>query len=246
MKILIVDPNTAVRAVIKQVVDDVPNEQNDVFEAGSLLAGIKAIQHLSPDLVFTELLLPDGSGFELLDMFPHREFMVVALSNTDEHALKAIKYGVTDYLLKPLLIDEIEKSLKNSIKELKKKNRQGRNGYLNQESLAPHRIVVSTSEGIHLLNINEILHLQSFQSYTTFYLKGERKITVSKTLKCFEKYLAKFNFFRTHQSHLVNMESVSRISKEDGGFIVLENGMQIPVSRSKRNALMQLCVSNSL
>jgi two-component system LytT family response regulator len=213
-------------------------------EADSYRAGIAAVKEYRPDLVFLDIQMPDGSGFRLLEEVGDIDFEVVFTTAFDQFAIKAIKYSALDYLLKPIDPDELREAIRKvenamSRKE-KNKNIQVLLENIRSNETDPHKIILSTSEKIHVVEINQIVRCESDNYYTRFFLSGGEKILVSKTLKENEELLGSHNFIRPHKSHLVNVKYIKGFIKNDGGYIELTDGSRIPVSRRKREKIIEI------
>lgn len=211
-----------------------------VGTASSVSQAIDVINQLKPQLVFLDVDLGDGTGFDVLKHFPQPQFRVVFVTAFDHYAVKAFRFSAVDYLLKPAnredLIEAVDKvralklqqyetiiaTLASNLKEKEK------------------RIVVRTSDDVHLLAIESISHIEGDGAYSHIHCTGRKRITVSQNLKHFEDTLTEYGFFRCHQSHMVNFIYVESFKKAEGGYLILNNGVQVPVSHRKRDALMDL------
>lgn len=211
-----------------------------IGEAESVVSGAKLVKGINPSLLFLDIQLGDGSGFDLLDLLPAGNFKVIFTTSSDEHAVKAFKYSALDYLLKPIDPDELKKAVekihdqsavsKESI-DLFKEHSSGRKPF--------KRLALNTQDRIHMVNIDDILHCEADVNYTHFYFKGGKKLLVTRTLKEFEELLKDRGFLRVHQSHLVNTSAIKEFVKSDGGYLLLEDGKNIPVSTRKRMAVIE-------
>lgn len=205
-------------------------------------SGIKAIQELNPDLVFLDIEMPTGTGFDVIDATKGINYQVVFTTAYEHYAIKAFKAKAVDYLLKPIDLDELLQTVKN-VEQRLNTNQATVPGNLEEIILnvihKNKKISIPSQEGMLLIDISDIIRLEAESNYTHFYLKDKRKVTVSKTLKSFEEQLIKNNFCRVHSTHLVNLNEVERYVKGDGGFLVLKDTTNIPVSRANRNELME-------
>lgn len=220
------------------------NEIELVGEADGMRTGIEAIRKLGPEVVFLDIQMPDGSGFKLLESLDDINFEVVFTTAFDQYAIKAIRYSALDYLLKPIVPAE----LRNAVAKVSQKKADGTiNKHIRvllenmKESTtqSTKRIVLSTAEGMHVIDIRDIIRCESDDYYTRFFLKDRKPIMVSKTLKEHEELLSEFGFLRPHKSHLVNIRYIKSFIKTDGGYILLQDGTTIPVSRRKREKTIQ-------
>lgn len=210
--------------------------------AGSVVHAAKLLRQEMPDIIFLDISLGDGTGFDLLEIFPELKSNVIFITAHEEFALRAFRYSATDYLLKPidseLLVKAVEKvkyqkySMSPSIEILKET--------IKKPYELPTRISLSTLEKIHIVTISDIIRCESDGNNTWFMLHSGEKVYVTKTLKYFEDILIHHNFIRVHQSHLVNFNYLMEFSKKDGGFLRLKNGHEVPVSVRKKPEIMHI------
>jgi len=203
--------------------------------------GLAAINSLQPNLVFLDIEMPWMNGFELLQKIEHLNFDVIFITAYDNYAIKAFRFSAIDYLLKPiqhqLLVSAIEKvKLKNNhnlpYEQLETLLHNMKNNTEN------NRVVFSTSEGLEIVEIKDIVRCQSDNNYTYIYLSSGEHIFLSKTLKEVEQMIQSSTFIRVHQSHLVNINFIKRFVKGDGGYLLLKDDKQVSVSKSRREQLM--------
>ncbi|MBN2172711.1 MAG: response regulator transcription factor [Bacteroidales bacterium] len=216
-------------------------------EADGVYSGVKLIKDKNPDLVFLDIQMPDGSGFKMLEMLEDINFDVIFTTAYDQFAIKAIKYSALDYLLKPIYPDDLVDAVRKA--ETKKEQRSDKTGIdtlldnLKRPLDEPPKIILSTSDKINVIRIDEIIRCESDNYYTLFYFKNGQKLLVSKTLKENEELLSEYNFIRPHKSHLVNMMYITGFQKSDGGFILMSDGSKVPVSRRKKEKVVEI-ISN--
>jgi two-component system LytT family response regulator len=172
---------------------------------------------------------------------------VVFITGFDSYALKAIKFSALDYILKPVNETEFQQAIQRAVIEIgNQENHEQQTQHLLdsfKKEINPKKLVLKTTESIHIIDINNILFCQSDNSYTTFYIENNEKIVVSKSIGEYEDLLADFSFFRPHQSFLVNLNHVKKIDKSDGGFIIMKNKKEIPVSVRQKKKLISLLES---
>jgi len=178
------------------------------------------ISNNSIDLLFLDILMPIDDGFELLANFPKPEFEVIFVTAHEEYAIKAIKIGAIDYILKPIIIDEVRIAVAKVYEKVKQKN----------PLKIKSTLVLNYEGGKSIVNFKDIVYLKGFDNLTSFYLSDKRKITISKTLKNFETVLDQ-NFFRTHKSYLVNVNYIHKIETKVSYVLEMKDGTQLPVSR---------------
>lgn len=215
-----------------------------VAEADSYRGGLAMIKEHHPDVVFLDIQMPDGSGFRLLEEVGKVDFEIIFTTAFDQFAIKAIKYSALDYLLKPIDPEELVNSLKKVEAKLSSRgvneNIQVLLDNIKSKEPDPHKIVLSTSEKIHIIETDQILRCESDNYYTNFFLIDGKKILVSKTLKENEEMLGGHNFIRPHKSHLVNVKYIKGFLRNDGGYIEMTDGSKIPVSRRKREKIIEI------
>lgn len=201
--------------------------------------GKAVICRLKPDIVFLDIQMPDHTGFDLLKSLDVIDFEVIFVTAYDKYGIQAVKFSAVDYLLKPVNIEELKVAVENAIHKLTKRqeNENIKNllHYLKTNHLPDeHRIALSGSKEVRFVSVRDILYCKSDNVYTTFFIRGQGKTMVSKPMKEFEELLTSYGFIRTHQSYLVNKSFVRSYSKEDGGYLLMEDMSQIPVSRQKK------------
>lgn len=241
IKALIIDDEKNAREALKGLLLSQKHEIEIAGEADGYKTGIELINHHKPQLVFLDIQMPDGSGFRLLESFIDPDFQVIFTTAFDQYAIKAIRYSALDYLLKP--IDPIE--LKAAVgKAVAKCRIPGENTPVKvlMENIRTggdaRKIVLSTSEGLHVVKISDIIRCESDDYYTRFFFSDKGKIMISKTLKDVEEMLQGLGFVRTHKSHLINISFIKTFVKNDGGYVVLSNGDKVPVSRRKKESII--------
>jgi two-component system LytT family response regulator len=194
--------------------------------------------------VLLDIELTDGTGFQLLQKLQPYNFKVVFITGFDSFAIKAIKFSAIDYILKPVNETEFQQAVQRAVELINKnENTQPQVEVLMnsfKKEFKNKKLVLRTSESLHIINISDIYFCKSDNSYTTFYFEGNEKILVSKSLKDYEGLLADYGFFRPHQSFLVNLNHIKKVDKTDGGFIIMENKKEIPVSLRQMKNLIGL------
>jgi len=199
---------------------------------------IELIDSSKPDLVFLDIQMPEMNGFTLLEKLTFKDFKLVFTTAHDEFALKAIKVSAIDYLLKPIdkdeLITAVEKATATPNKEFENKLHH----LLSNLNKQNDKINISADGKIYLLEQKDVVMLKSDKSYTTIFLKDDSKIIVSKTLKEVEKKFEFPQFFRVHNSYLINIDHVKEYLKSYGGELIMSNGMTASISRNKKNELL--------
>jgi two-component system LytT family response regulator len=213
------------------------------------IEAISAINYLKPDCVFLDIEMPEMDGFQLLSELVYKDFDLVITTAYDNYAIQAFKESAVDYLLKPVDFDDIAKVSKKILKN-KQSNSLGKELKSTlDEILASHiqninKIALPLNKRTVFVNIDDIVYCKSEGNYTTVYLKNNEEYLLAKLLKDVEKLINSKHFVRTHQSYLVNINFIKEYIKRDGYYLLLENKVSIPVSKSNRNFLLQSLESN--
>lgn len=243
MNVVIIDDEPLARQTIQCIVSENFPNINVVGEAGSVKSGIELIKNNQPDLVFLDVDLTDGSGFDILSSIQPIDFKVVFITAHQEYALKAIKFSAFDFILKPVCDAELVDAVKR-VKDTTDTDNQTLKweAFFNNISGIKEKsktIVLKTSESIHLVQVADIIRCEADNNYSTFFLVSGEKIVISKGLKEYEDLLANDGFFRVHQSHLINLDYILRFDKKEGGFVVLTDKSNVPVSQRKKQKLLE-------
>lgn len=216
-------------------------EISDCFT--SPVDAISAINYIKPDCVFLDIEMPEMDGFQMLNFLKYREFDLIITTAYDNYAIKAFKESAIDYLLKPIDTDDLLKSV-SKIKKNKENDKLGLELKKVLETFSPkktaNKIALPLAGKISYVNPDDILYCKADGNYTEIFLKKNKKEMLSKKLKYIEEHIHNNNFFRVHNSYLVNIHYIKEFIKSDGQYLVLENGTSIPVSRTRRNALLNL------
>lgn len=239
---LIIEDEPAIRREIEWLIKQEP-DFNFVGSATSVSSSLKLIKSLCPKLVLMDIQLIDGSAFDILNQLEEINFRIIFITAFNQFAIKAIKYGALDYLLKPLDEAELKLVLKKVLKEdylLFGQQQQlviAKSQRLLNDSNLETRIVLNTQEFIQILQLKDILYCQSEGSYTTFHRIDGQKLMVSKPLKFYDDLLPDLFFLRPHQSYLVNFTYVDKFLKS--GVLLLKDKTEIPVSVRRKEYIVQ-------
>ncbi len=241
------------------IIDD---EQNNIDNLAALLArycpevnvlacandatgGEVIIRRYNPDLVFLDIQMPGKNGFELLKGLEHFPFSVIFVTAFDQYGIQAVKFSAIDYLLKPVDVEELKVAVHKVTEMHQRKNQNLRLENLievlkQEQQKSSHRIALQSAKETRFIETGRIIRCESSNNYTTFFLVNGEKILTSKPIFEYEELLSSYGFFRCHQSHLVNKKMIRSWVKEDGGYLVMEDHAQVPVSRNKKNKLKAL------
>lgn len=217
-----------------------------VTTADDIETGLKAIASIKPDLVFLDIQLKSGTGFDLLERVGNPEFEIIFTTAYENFAIRAFKFSAIDYLLKPIDPQELKTAVEKVDKKIDREVQTQKLKSLWSFLDSPHKehkkqtITLSTAEGYEFVEIGQIVYCEASGSYTLFHLKTGKTILVSKNLKEYENILKQFNFFRSHQSFLINISEVEKLVKAEGGYIVMKNGKKVNISSKKKDEFVKI------
>jgi len=239
--LIIEDEAQAISALKAEIAAHCP-EIEILGTAGSISEGVDKIRILQPQLIFLDIQLSDGLGFEILNSYKDHDFRIIFTTAYSQYAIKAIRFSALDYLLKPIdsqeLIDAVQKAAKSSKSlEIGKMENFIQNRH---EDPIRKKVAFQTSEGISIFEISTIIRCSSESNYTGVYFDNGKKILFSKTLKEFEDLLCSNGFERIHHSHLINLNHMTQFVNKDGGYVVLSDRSTLPVSQRKKAALLEV------
>ncbi|MBW6460648.1 MAG: LytTR family DNA-binding domain-containing protein [Bacteroidales bacterium] len=244
IKAIIIEDEKMSRETLRRMLEKYCPAVTIIAEADGYRKGMEEIRKQPPDVVFLDIQMPDGSGFRLLEEIEEVDFEVIFTTAFDQFAIKAIKYSALDYLLKPIipqdLIDAIGKVEKKISKYRHKMNLDVMIDTMKSQEDVSRKIILSTSEMIHVINVDDIIRCESDNYYTNFYFTDGRRLLISKTLKENEELLSRHNFVRPHKSHLVNIKYIKNYIRQEGGYILMSDGSRIPVSRRKKDKILEI------
>ena len=213
-------------------------------------SGMQAISRLDPKLVFLDVEMPGMSGFEMLESLGNTSFGLIFTTAYDRYAIRAIKFGAMDYLVKPIDKDELRTSIDTFLKRTKNDSVQQLSALLSHVSknhpFSFQKIAFPTMHSYELVPLSDIIVCEGNSNYTNVKLKNGQTMVVSKTLKEIEELLDGPPFFRIHNSWLVNLQYAIRYIKGEGGFLELVNNISIPVSRARKEELLKFITQPSV
>jgi two-component system LytT family response regulator len=242
MKAIIVDDESSVRNTISALLHESFPDIIISASVGSVNAGYAAIMEHQPDLLFLDIELPDGLGFDLLKKVSPVHFRTIFITGHQEYALDAIKVSAFDYILKPVDQDELRPAIEKAHEAINHEEEQLKLLALSenlQGKKVLKRIILKTSEALQLISVSDIIRAEADSNYTHFHLAGGKHVMVSRTIKEYEAMLAGSGLIRVHQSHLVNLNYVDKFFKRDGGYLQLRDGSAIPVSPNLKQKVLQ-------
>ena len=242
MTVIIIDDEAKGRLALRQKLKNYCPNVNILAEAADGIEALAAIEKYHPQLIFLDIEMPKMNGFEMLNNIEEKDFQIIFTTAYDQYAIKAIKYAAFDYLLKPVDIEELKIAILragNAEPQKTKKQIELLQQNIQHAKKQLNKLAIPTLEGLLFFDINDIIHLEANSNYTFIHFSDKTKITASKTLKEFEDILPEDIFFRTHHSHLINLNFIKRYIKGDGGQIELQNGNYVDVSRRKKEEFLK-------
>lgn len=245
---LLVDDDQHLRTGLKALLDRYTNDIVIVGEAESVKTGISAIEKWQPQVIFLDIHLSDGTGFDILEQLAQKQGKIKAhivfITAHEQYAVKAFRFSALDFLLKPVDFEELQNTMAK-IKAATGKDNSFEHIDLLLENIRKKvdnykRIALSTSDGIHLFEVSDIIRCEAKANYTQFYIKNHKPVLISKTLKEYEELLSEHGFERVHQSHLINLAYLKSYIKNDGGYVIMADQSNIPIAQSKKEKLQEL------
>lgn len=251
IKALLVDDEEGARASLQNILENYfADEVQVAFSTGDIDQAQKFIEEETPDLVFLDIEMPKGGGFELLARFETINFNVIFVTAYDQYAVKAIKYSALDYLLKPIDLEDLEKAIaKHRSKRTKERVEKQKIKNLIENLKGDQRVrkvAVPDGNGLIFIPINEIIRCESDGNYTIIFRENSKKIVASRTLGDFEDMFTGENFFRVHRSHLINLDHLVKYYKGEGGYVVMSDDSKAEVSRRKKSDFLEFLTHNPL
>jgi two-component system LytT family response regulator len=250
---VIIEDERKFLSVFKSILSSACPEVTLLGDCGSIAEAKDLILTLSPDIVFLDIQLSDGNAFDLLQSLEKslektifNSLRIIFTTASNEFAIKAFRFSAIDYLLKPIMPNELKEAVQKA--EILKNAVGGSNQYkllldnISTEN-SEKKICLSTQSETRVCSVDDITHCESEHNYTTFYFTKEKPLMISKTLKEYEDMLKEFGFERVHQSHLVNLNHIKSYLKKDGGYVLMKDGTEIPISRRKKEHVLDIIKS---
>jgi two-component system LytT family response regulator len=228
MKALIVDDEKDVSLALKLLLNKTCPDIEVIGVVHSALDAVKALKKEMADILFLDIEMPGGNGFDLLEIVDNKELYVIFTTAHGEYAIKAIKNGAKDYILKPVDPDELINSVAKAKKEIESVKTNG------ASTKVSTTLSVSTPKGLMFVNKEDVIYIKADGRYSELHCKDEQRYTVCKNIGEYEEELNKDFFFRVHKSYLVNCKHVVKINSSDGGFVQMNNKSEIEISKRKK------------
>lgn len=247
IRAIIVDDEPKARRVLEALLKEYCTDVEVVAIADDVPAGVLAINQHKPDVLFLDVEMPGYTGFQLLDFFREVDFEIIFTTAHSGYALQALRVSAIDYLLKPIQVSELMAAvakLKTREAETKQRLAALQENFKNN---AIRRLALPVAEGLIFVEADTINYLEADGAYTHFHLADGRKIMVSKKIKEFEEALTQQNnFFRPHRSYIINLKKIVQYARQEGGYIVLQGDVQIPLARERKNDFLEIVERISL
>ncbi|MEO8151193.1 MAG: LytTR family DNA-binding domain-containing protein [Bacteroidia bacterium] len=244
IRAIIIDDETHCIKRLSILLNDVcSNEVHLMGGFQSVETGLEGIKKLQPDLVFLDVQIHDKTGFDLLRQLNEIKFDVIFTTAFEKYAVQAFKFSAFEYLLKPIDADDLKQAIEKLHEKISKEESVKKFDTLfhNLQNLqnASKRINVPTINGLVFLLVNDIIRCESDVNYTNIFLKDKTKLFVAKTLKEFEELLGEYNFYRVHNSHLINLAYIKSYSKGKGGYVTMIDNTEIEVSTRRKDDFLK-------
>jgi two-component system LytT family response regulator len=242
MKAIVIEDEINVREGFLKLINAFCPEIQVINTAENVEDGIQLVNNTDFDLLFLDIHLPDGSGFDLMHQVTNKNFQLIFVTAYDKYAIDAFKLSAVDYLLKPVSPDLLQKAIlkvKTNPKEVKREEQLKILDNHFQKKEQSNKIILKDQESIHLVKISDILYCKAEGSYTTFCIIDGRNILTSMNLKEYDQLLNPYQFIRCHHSFLVNIHEIREVRKADGGYLNMSDGSLIPISTRKKAQILE-------
>lgn len=239
--VLVDDEEHCINTLQWQLEQYFSNEIEIIGKFSKPLDSMEKIFILKPDIVFTDIQMPEMNGLELAAQLEHIVKHIIFTTAYDQFALKAIKLNALDYLMKPIDRDELRATI-DKVKNLSiKKEQDQTNGSEEfRKSKFVNKIALKNSDGLTFISLNDIVFVEADSAYSIFHMVNQKKIVISKTLSYVEELLDDPGFFRVHKSYIINLAFVENYIRGDGGEIIMSNGVSIALSRNKKDEFLKI------
>ncbi len=227
LKAIIIDDESKARSFLSNLINEFVDRIEVIGTADSVLNGIKLLKTVKPDLIFLDVEMPGGNGFDLLDAIDYSNYKIIFTTAHKEFAVEAFQYRANGYLLKPIDLDDLIKLSE----EL--------NADLPPNNIFPERITYKTQESIEYVKARDIIRIESDGNYSTVFRISGKKLVITKNMKQMEAQLGHPFFIKPHKSHLINSKFIVRYIKTDGGEFEMIDGSRVPLARRNKEAILK-------
>ncbi len=239
MRTAIIENETKAQRLLSDIINTYCTELEVIGIAPTVNDGRRLITEHKPDLLFLDIQLDDGDGFDLLDILDQQELKVIFTTAYDSYAIKAFKYEAIDYLLKPITPKEVMKAVEK-VKRMKESQVSFQQLKALLQNKTTDTLRVSTAESISLIKISDIIRIEGDGAYSTIHLADGESEMVSRSIGQLENEINQSSFLRVHTSHLINQSYLRKYIKEDGGYALMKDGVKLPVSRRKKDIIQTI------
>lgn len=242
MNAIIVDDEQSARLTLRSILGEFFKDVAVVGEADNPGTAVQLIEKKCPDLVFLDIQMQSGTGFDVLESIDYSKIQIIFISAHKQHAYDSFRFNAADYLLKPVRIKDLRIALDKVRDNLREKQDVGGKAMLRQISQDQSRmqLVVPELEGFSVVRLSDIIRCEGSRNYTHFYLPGNRIVVASSNIKDFDDLLTPHGFLRVHKSHIINIYQLTKYIKGRGGEIEMSDGTLVPVSREKKEPLLEI------
>lgn len=243
LRTLIIDDEAPVRELLAGILANYCQNTEVIAFADGVQSGLDAIHRHQPDLVLLDVNLEDGNAFDLLGKINEIRFALIFVTAYENYALNAFRFSAVDYIMKPINIDDLVRAVQKAANKVEQASLglKLKNFFDNLNSKPEDKkLVLKTQESIHIVKLSDIIRCEADHNYCTFYLIKGKKILVSHNLGEYDELLNGLFFFRTHQSHLININHIQSFEKNEGGYLKMTDDSSVPVSKRKKEELLKL------
>ena len=241
IKTILIDDEINGRENLRSILLEFCSDIHIVSEADSALTGINEIEKYSPDLIFLDIEMPGGNGFEVLKYFPNPDFKVIFVTAYDHFAIQAIRFSALDYILKPIDVLKLKDAVRRFIEQRDEQDRRLEVFLKNSQNPSEDkRIALPFTDKIDFVEIKHIIKCQGEGGYTRVFTSERIETLTSKPLVEYEELLEGFGFIRTHKAHIVNTRHILSFVKSDGGYLLMSDQSMVPVSRRKKEQVLEI------
>lgn len=241
IRAILVDDESYVRSNVRaKLLEHFSGDIEIIGEAESVDSAVKLIEDKKPGLLFLDIHLSDGTSFDILNKITDKNVDVIFITGFDEHAIKAIKVGALDYILKPIDVDEFKEAVVKAIENRKEESNIEKLVEISNEyfqGVKKKRIILKTLENVYAVYEDDILYCKSEGNYTTVFTLQSERIVVSKPIKKIIELLSEDIFIRCHQSYIVNKKHVIRYNKQ--GVLIIHFEIKVPVSTRRKDYVIK-------
>ncbi|MEI6888874.1 MAG: LytTR family DNA-binding domain-containing protein [Bacteroidota bacterium] len=236
IRTILVDDDKASLLSLKSLIEKHFSEVNVIGTAMTVKDAIALIDETKPEMVFLDVNLPDGEGFDVMEGVTYRDFQVIFVTAFDKYAVRAFEFSALHYIVKPATFEGLKTAFSRYKDSKEKEEDIDDRITVLKESLkgVQEKIIIPSSNGLNIVKIGDVVRLEADDVYTTFYLSNGQKFVASKSMNNYEKVLEDLPFSRIHSKHLINLVYVKRYMKGKGGSVIMEDNSEVEVSVRKK------------